>query len=135
VKTLVSKSWRFDACHKLENHDGKCAQWHGHTYTLTVGVTGEPRPLDGQPDEGMVVDFGRLDDVWKAELEPLLDHRDINDTLGHLVGRTTSEQIAEWAYGVFDACFTHGNHGDPTSRRVAFVRVSETPTTYAEVRG
>lgn len=125
MRTTISKSWRFDAAHRLPNHDGKCRRPHGHTYTVTVGVAGEPQPLDGRPQEGMVVDFGELDRVWKT-LEPELDHQDLNRTVGPRIGRTTSELLAAHLY----AAFAHD-----LDVPVEWVRVSETASTYAEVRG
>ena len=123
--TTISKSWRFDAAHQLPNHDGKCRRPHGHTYTVEVAVTAEPQPTDGRPTEGMVVDFGELDRIWKEELEPKLDHRDLNASVP--VERTTSELLAAWAYSIFSLFLPHVD--------IEYVRVSETPSTYAEVRG
>jgi len=126
MRTTISKHWHFDAAHQLPNHDGKCRRPHGHTYTVTLAVSGEPQPLDGRAQEGMVVDFGELDRVWKS-IEPQLDHQDLNVTVGPIIGRTTSERLAEYLFGVFtielsDSC------------EVESVRVSETAHTYAEVR-
>lgn len=132
MRTTISKSWRFDAAHQLPNHDGKCAQPHGHTYTVTVGLEGEPMPLTGHPAEGMVADFATLDRVWR-DVEPLLDHQDLNDTVGGKVGRTTSELLAAWLYRHFAACLDTAIGNEP-GVRVAWLRVSETPSTYAEVR-
>lgn len=127
MRTTISKSWRFDAAHHLPHHDGKCQRLHGHTYTLSVGVTGEPQPIDGRPQEGMVIDFGELDRIWKAYLEPDLDHRDLNETV--TVPRTTSELLAAYAYDLF------ADQLAPMDVAVEFVRVSETASTWAEVRG
>lgn len=135
MKTTISKAWTFDAAHQLPNHDGKCAQPHGHTYSVEVAVTGEPRVVVGNnsikmapfPDEGMVVDFAVLSNIWN-QLKPVLDHQDLNDTLQHEVQRTTSELLAAWLYEQFDAFMPDGVDVD-------FVRVSETPATWAMVEG
>lgn len=126
--TRISKTWSFDAAHRLPNHDGKCRQPHGHTYSVEVVVEGMPQPLDGRAEEGMVCDFSRLDAVWR-QVEPLLDHRDLNVSVGARIERTTSERLAAFLFRHFhDAPELHGV-------RVCRVRVSETPKTYAEVRG
>lgn len=141
-RVTISKEWRFDAAHQLPNHDGKCATPHGHTYTVAVGLTGYPQPPDGRPEEGMVADFAVLDGIWRRQLEPLLDHQDLNVSLvGHLppttgphgadVPLTTSEHLATWIYEVFSKALDAG--AVDVGRHVQFVRVSETPSTYAEV--
>lgn len=127
MTTVVAKSWRFDAAHQLLNHDGKCAQPHGHTYTLTVAVRGHLQPADGRPQEGMVVDFAVLDRAWK-DIEPSVDHQDLNVTLRDVVPVTTSEHLAAY----FMAHFRKWLRGSVVD--VAWVRLSETPSSYAEVR-
>lgn len=139
MKTTISKSWSFDAAHQLPHHDGKCANPHGHTYRLTVGVSGEPKPIKGNPDEGMVMDFAVLDDVWKL-LKPILDHRDLNaltrkrkaDPLR--VPVTTSEQLAAMIFNVFDREIRDRGLFEENGAKVEFVRLSETGATYAEVK-
>lgn len=129
MRTTIAKTWRFDAAHRLANHDGKCARPHGHTYAVTVAVEGEPAPVNGAPDEGMVIDFGFLEEVWRG-LEPLLDHQDLNKTLGEDIPVTTCELIAEWVWERFDDYLANDQ-----DVHLAYVRAAETPTTYAEVRG
>lgn len=118
----IEKTWSFDAAHRLPNHDGKCRQLHGHTYSLTIGLCGLVAPLDGSPGEGMVLDYYLLSRVWKEHLEPLLDHRYLNDSLP--VRLTTAELIAAWAR---DVAVQH------LGSVVAFVTVRETPATAATV--
>lgn len=120
--TTISKTWRFDAAHQLVNHDGKCARPHGHTYSVTIALDGEPRPADGTAKEGMVADYGTLDALWRTVFEPLLDHRDLNESVP-IVGPTTAENLAAW---VMRAC--RAADMDP-----AWVEVSETPSTRARV--
>ena len=54
---------------------GACARpnFHGHTYTCDVTVSG---PID--PETGMVVDLGRLDRILAVEVMDRFDHRNIN---------------------------------------------------------
>lgn len=123
----IRKRWTFDAAHQLFDHDGKCAQPHGHTYTVELAVTGPVQPVDGRPDGGMVVDFGVLQEAWKI-VEPTLDHRDLNDSLGEWVDATTSEFLAVWLLQHFCA-YLHVR-SDVTVRSVT---VSETASTSATV--
>lgn len=88
----VGKQWTFDAAHQLMLHDGKCRRLHGHTYRVEVTVQG-PLEIDG-PKTGMVIDFNDLSAIWKTDIEPLVDHQFLNDTLP--VEHTTAEAIAGW---------------------------------------
>lgn len=119
----ITKAWTFDAAHRLPRHDGKCARPHGHTYRLTLAVAGTPNPNPDDPDHGMVLDYAHLARFWTTELEPLLDHRDLNATLGPLMGGlpTTAESIAQWAL----------REAHRANLPVAWCEVSETPGTTA----
>lgn len=127
VKTLIAKRFTFDAAHQLPNHDGKCRRLHGHTYVIEVQVSGPVRPPMGEPDEGMVLDFGVISAVWKGDLEPMLDHRFLNETLPTDYWPTTAENIARFLLDAFTAGL------DATGVVVERVRVWETPTSCATV--
>lgn len=90
MRAELSRTFRFDAGHSLPNvpPGHKCARPHGHSYRVTVTVSGEV-------DEriGWVMDFGRIKEV----VEPLigqLDHAVLNEVVG--LANPTSEQIAKW---------------------------------------
>lgn len=129
--TRITKRWSFDAAHHLPDHDGKCSRPHGHTYTVELVVIGEPQDQEGNPKAGMVLDYGQLAAIWEERLEPLLDHRNLNETIGQAgCWPTTAENIAAW---IFDFV-----HRDPDCFRmggtlVCEVAVSETPGTEARV--
>lgn len=125
MTTRITKIWTFDAAHLLPKHQGKCGRLHGHTYKVEVTVTG-PVNTGDVPDEGMVIDFYVLSQIWKEHLEPLLDHQYLNDTLPLSAHPTTAENIAGWIGGQFAGLL-------PGGIQLARVRVWETPTGYAEV--
>jgi 6-pyruvoyltetrahydropterin/6-carboxytetrahydropterin synthase len=54
--------------HRLRLHEGKCRNYHGHNYTITVTVYGEPAH-----ETGMIMDFADLKAVIRAVLLPY-DH-------------------------------------------------------------
>jgi 6-pyruvoyltetrahydropterin/6-carboxytetrahydropterin synthase len=87
----IGKAFRFEAAHQLPNHDGKCAQLHGHSYRVQVMARGEVKPSNGDPDEGMVLDFAELKLAW-GKLHAQLDHQNLNDVLP--ISPTTAENIA-----------------------------------------
>lgn len=126
MRTRVGKMWSFDAAHVIPHHNGKCAQPHGHTYTVRVEVEGVVLPVDGRPDGGMVVDFYVLTQAWK-KIEPSLDHRDLNETVGKELAATTSEILAHYLFDYFS------HEVNASNRQVVAVQVSETPSSFARV--
>lgn len=74
----ISREYDFEAAHFLPNvpEGHKCRRMHGHSYRVTVYVTGPVQ--ESGPEAGMVVDFGPLDDAWKA-LHAKWDHRPLNE--------------------------------------------------------
>ncbi len=88
----IFKSFTFEAAHRLpkvpEGH--KCARLHGHSYHVTVGLSGSLGD-----DSGWVMDFGDLKKICKPTIEAL-DHRYLNDIKG--LENPTSEHIARWIW-------------------------------------
>jgi 6-pyruvoyltetrahydropterin/6-carboxytetrahydropterin synthase len=122
---LIAKRFTFDAAHQLHGlPDGhKCARLHGHTYTVEVVLAAPSHSLTGP---GFVADFADLDPV-KRYIDTTLDHRNLNDALPHIA--PTSELLARHLYEWCDDNLTL-----PVDARVDSVRVSETPSTWAEFR-
>lgn len=121
LATRIGKRFTFEASHRLHLHDGKCARPHGHSYVVDVTLVGEP--VKTGPKTGMVYDFGDLARAWKVELEPLLDHHDLNEIKTLPV--TTAEVIAQWIHRALDDSL-------PRDVEVERVRVWETRTSWAE---
>ncbi len=71
----LSRSFSFEAAHKLPQHDGKCKNLHGHTYTCELSVLGSVRS-----DTGMLLDFGILKRISDAIVADL-DHTYLNDKI------------------------------------------------------
>ncbi len=88
----IYKQFTFDAAHFLpqvpEGH--KCRQLHGHTYHLTIYISG---PIAA--DTGWVIDFSEV----KATCKPLidrLDHALLNEVAG--LENPTAENVARWLW-------------------------------------
>lgn len=64
----ITKRYRTETGHRLDNYDGKCSHYHGHSYLWEITVYCED--LDNR---GMVIDFSELKAAIKTVLEPL-DH-------------------------------------------------------------
>jgi len=72
----IIKRFTFEASHYLPGYPGACANHHGHSYKLLVGVSCNDNNLN---DMGMVGDFGNLKKLVKTEVIDLLDHRHLNN--------------------------------------------------------
>lgn len=70
----VTKEFNFEMAHALHGYDGKCANIHGHTYYLSVTVTGKPMDEEGDPKLGMVVDFSVLKKIVNEQVIDHFDH-------------------------------------------------------------
>lgn len=91
----VEKEFRFEAAHRLPDHDGKCARLHGHSFRAFVRVTA-PRLVTEGPKRGMVVDFGQLSAIVKPIVEEKLDHHFLNESVP--LENPTSEHLARWLW-------------------------------------
>jgi 6-pyruvoyltetrahydropterin/6-carboxytetrahydropterin synthase len=126
-RILVSKEFTFDAAHHLHCYEGKCKNLHGHTYKVVFGISGY---VD---DRGLMMDFGDIKEIWKNEIEIYLDHRYLNETLPPM--NTTAENIVVWIYEKMKEALEKEENKDRfLGARVEFVRLFETPTSYAEAR-
>lgn len=90
--TSIFREFTFDSAHRLPNlpPEHKCTRLHGHTYRVTVTVTG---PVD--PTLGWVMDFGDIKDAWRP-LNAQLDHYYLNEIEG--LENPTSENLAAWIW-------------------------------------
>ena len=73
-KIRLTKEFSFEAAHSLEGYDGACSQIHGHSYRLYVTIEGIPANREGDPKDGMVMDFGVLKQIVNREVVERLDH-------------------------------------------------------------
>jgi 6-pyruvoyltetrahydropterin/6-carboxytetrahydropterin synthase len=116
----IGKRFLFDAAHQLTGlpPEHKCSRLHGHTWTVEVIFAAET--LTGP---GFVVDFGELAPFgnWLAAT---CDHRNLSECLPV---PATSEHLASY---FADWIIEHLQPSLPG--RLAAVRVSETPSSWAE---
>lgn len=126
-RVLVSKEFTFDASHHLHAYEGKCKNLHGHTYKVVFGISAFP------DETGISLDFGTIKEIWKQEIEGFLDHRYLNETLPPM--NTTAENMVVWLYEQMEAALMAANEaGRMRDARTEFVRLFETPSSYAEIR-
>ncbi|MCI0484600.1 MAG: 6-carboxytetrahydropterin synthase QueD [candidate division NC10 bacterium] len=65
----VSRTFEFDAAHRVLGHAGPCAYLHGHRYRLQVVV--EAPDLNAL---GMLIDFGEIKRIVNEQLVSKWDH-------------------------------------------------------------
>ncbi|WP_433945784.1 6-carboxytetrahydropterin synthase QueD [Paenibacillus sp. SN-8-1] len=126
-RVLVSKEFTFDAAHHLHAYEGKCKNLHGHTYKAVIGISARP------DDTGITADFGLIKEIWKTRMETYLDHRYLNETLPPM--NTTAENMVVWLYEQMEEALLSDEYNSLIcDGRTEFIRLYETPTSYAEVR-
>jgi len=122
-RARLTKIVRFEAAHQLPGHQGKCANLHGHSYTLEVSVEGPIKQVPGASDDGMVMDFQEISTIIQRSVLQRLDHQFLNEVIKE---RSTAENLACW---IWDALLTGGLSADLLSQ----VRLWETTTGYVDV--
>ena len=84
----VTKTFGFEAAHRLLEYQGKCEWLHGHSYKLSVTVDAPVRP------DGIAFDFVDIKKIVKGKVVDVLDHRYLND----FVPKSTAENLAVWIW-------------------------------------
>jgi 6-pyruvoyltetrahydropterin/6-carboxytetrahydropterin synthase len=115
----IYKTFTFESAHRLPNvvAGHKCGRMHGHSYEVTVRLSG---PLD--PKLGWVRDFGDVSAAFRPLFERL-DHHVLNEIEG--LENPTSENLARWLWGELK----------PSLPELAEVGVKETSTAGCVYRG
>ncbi|HKP57475.1 MAG TPA: 6-carboxytetrahydropterin synthase QueD [Polyangiales bacterium] len=90
MRTELTKSFTLESAHRLPNVPAghKCARLHGHSFRVTLHVSG---PVD--PHTGWVIDFAEIARAF-APLHEQLDHRYLNEVEG--LANPTSENLARF---------------------------------------
>lgn len=76
----ITKYFRFESAHVLQNYDGPCKNIHGHSYKLAVTLKGIPLQEAGHPKSGMVMDFNDISKLIKTLITDEFDHSLILNT-------------------------------------------------------
>jgi len=70
----VTKIFDFETAHALWGYDGKCKNIHGHSYKLTVSISGPLIKDNNHVKNGMIIDFSDLKDIVKHHVVEPFDH-------------------------------------------------------------
>lgn len=119
---IVARKVSFDAAHSLPYYLGKCANLHGHRWTVELAVEGE---IAG--DTGMVVDFSKIDQWMQENIMEVFDHRLMNEKLGN----PTAETLALYLVAVFASNY----YTISADIKLAWIKVWETPKSMVMIRG
>ena len=71
---LITRRLEFDAGHRIPDHRSLCRHLHGHRYAIEVTVSGDVTLQDGDPRNGMVLDFSEVKSVLRTSIVDKWDH-------------------------------------------------------------
>jgi 6-pyruvoyltetrahydropterin/6-carboxytetrahydropterin synthase len=111
---IITKIFKFESAHKLNNYHGKCANLHGHSYTLYVSIKGKT------DSNGLVMDFCDLKDLVNKKVVSKLDHTLLNK----IVKQPTLENLAKWTWNRLE-----------NSLNLYEIKLWETDTSYVTYKG
>lgn len=137
MEITIRVEW--DMGHRLPHHGGQCRNLHGHRYAAEVTLRGPVENGNGNPSEGMVMDFGPVKDAVRRVLLDR-DHRFLFSHTDPLLQQVlqlpgvvvvpyipTAENIAaDLLRSLREAVET------PRAVSVSRVRLFETPTSWAD---
>lgn len=117
----ICKTFTFDSAHQLPWHQGKCKNFHGHTYKLEVYLQGKIN------EQGVLVDFGDVKSVVNREIIEKLDHKLLNE----IYDNPTAEIMAKRIFVTLNNCFI----SYPNNVRISKIILWENPTSKVIYRG
>ncbi len=136
----LTKEFHFEMAHALDGYDGKCAHIHGHSYALFVTVSGTPIEENGNPKNGMLMDFSDLKDIVKSNIVDIFDHALVLYKDSVLLAQLTgceAQQVIRTAYNptcenlLIDFA-TRIQNLLPGHIKLHALKLVETPNSYAE---
>ena len=138
----ITKQFNFETGHALYGYDGKCKNVHGHSYKLSVTVSGKPIADSNNVKFGTVIDFSDLKKIVKEEIVDLFDHatvfnqntphielaKELKDRDHHVIlvdYQPTSEMmVIDFAQKIKSRL--------PSNIKLHSIKLSETDTSFAE---
>ena len=123
MRIQATKQFNFCYGHRLPEHPGKCAQWHGHNAVLEITVERN----GGRTSEGnrMVMDFGTIKEIVQPSIDKF-DHANLNDTFEN----PTCEELAAYLFSILNLRFKEQTGNQV---RVIKLKITETPTSWVMV--
>jgi len=137
----VTKKFTIDMAHALYGYDGPCKNIHGHTYHLSVTVSGPVEQATDSPKQGMVVDFTDLKQVVMTHIVDRFDHALVlnetapysqNDIITHQFEKVILTPFQPSCENLLLYFKNQVINQFPASIQLYSMRLEETPTSYAE---
>ncbi len=135
----LTKEFRMEIAHALDNHDGKCRNIHGHSYRLSVTVFGKPIETIGSAKEGMIMDFSDLKHLVKDNIVDVFDHALVLQQDSPFVNTVKERQEKLVLFEKQPSCenmllnfITRLGNLLPEGVELKHMRLSETANSYAE---
>jgi 6-pyruvoyltetrahydropterin/6-carboxytetrahydropterin synthase len=125
-RVAITKEITFDAAHHLDEYEGKCKNIHGHTYKLSITISGFVNEI------GIVIDFYDVKQMFEELIMNKLDHKYLNDVLPNM--NPTVDNIVVWVWEQFDKSLQENNLNKKQGYRVEEINLFETPTSYATIK-
>ncbi len=139
MKLRLTKEFRFEMSHALDEYQGLCRNLHGHSYKLFVTIIGDYEKTITNNDSGMVLDFKSIKDLVEKNIIQDFDHAVVlckNSSFASALQQTNTKLI------LFDNQPTCENlimefHKRitsilPNKIKLARLRLHETETSFAE---
>ena len=140
-KIRVTKVFTFDMAHALFGYDGPCKNIHGHTYRLSVTLIGEQITDDGNPKQGMVIDFTDFKKIVKEHVVDVFDHtlvlkadtphakiEGLTEQFERVIFTEYQPSCENLLLDMVDKIYQYL----PSNVQIHNIRLEETPTSYAE---
>ena len=142
---LITRRLEFDAGHRIPDHKSQCRHLHGHRYAIEITLAGDIIRHDGDPANGMVMDFSEVKTLACEHLVDAWDHAflvyagdlPVVSFLASLPGHKTvlldcvptAENLAQKAFSILDSVYrdNYGKH-----LRLERLRLYETPNCWVE---
>jgi 6-pyruvoyltetrahydropterin/6-carboxytetrahydropterin synthase len=121
-RVAISKEITFDAAHHLDKYEGKCRNIHGHTYRLSVVISGYVNEI------GIVIDFYEIKKMFEVLIMEQFDHKYLNEVL--TVMNPTVDNIIVWIWEQFEK-YLQAHGYSQQGCRLEEIKLFETPTSCA----
>lgn len=135
----ITKQFRFEMAHALTGHDGPCRHIHGHSYCLSVTISGKPEINPADPKSGMVIDFSELKKIVQEKIVNDFDHTLVlNESDKGIISLKQNDQRVIYlpfppTCELLLSEFHHRIAADfPENCRLFSLRLDETATSFAE---
>lgn len=119
----ITVTGHLDSGHYLRGYPGKCSQSHGHRFNYEISFSG-----DNLDELDMLIDFVRVKDFMKKQVDERYDHKLLNDVPPFDEINPTAETLAYTIFKIIEDGWNKGELPVPADN----VRVYESPDCYAE---